>query len=140
MESSGIHSPIRFDRVMVLDWYSILLIKAGRVEIGFLWLRIWAICGQLRFLIQDCNSVSSEQLSASPEGLCFAELLSFTLWLFLGVQSIATIFYFIFPYSHHYRPSSGEIYAVVFRSYYSHNGSVFGLYNPLFYIMLCSIL
>jgi hypothetical protein len=63
-------------------------------------------------------------------------------WLLLGVPSITTIFISYSP-SHTttcfglYRPSSGEIYTVVFRSYYAYNGSVFRLFNLLFpnYVM-----
>jgi hypothetical protein len=39
-----------------------------------------------------------------------------------------------------YRPSSGEIYIVIFKSYYAYNGSVFRLYSPLFQMILCNIL
>jgi hypothetical protein len=35
-----------------------------------------------------------------------------------------------------YRPSSGEMYTVVFRSYYAYNGSVFRLYSPYIYIYI----
>jgi hypothetical protein len=55
---------------------------------------------------------------------------------------------FLFPYSPFhittcfglYKPSSGEIYTFVFKSYYAYNGAVFRLYSLLFHIMLCNIL
>jgi hypothetical protein len=52
----------------------------------------------------------------------------------LGEPSIATIFISYSPIHittcfHLYRPSSSEIYTVVFRSYYAYNGFVFRLYS-----------
>jgi hypothetical protein len=61
--------------------------------------------------------------------------------LALGVPSIATIFISLFLFHITtcfglYRPSSSEIYTVVFRSYYIYNGSIFRLYNPYIYIYI----
>jgi hypothetical protein len=64
------------------------------------------------------------------------------LWLVLGVPSIATIFISYSPIHITtcyglYRPSSGGIHTVVFKSYYAYNRSVLRLYSPYICIYIC---